>query len=460
MVVELGLNDLNQLRDSLSKIEDLKLQIDEEIQILEDEVSELAGIRHERLPDMNKLDTELSQYLVQIEGEISSKRLQVKEEYRLLKHYADSNNVGPIRVEISSRRVEVGDLRTKISISKDDRDGFAFLFGLFFLILFSYFTFGYLWEHKDRLTYMCPDDITEVGYYDLMDGKNDCPGGWDESDSWLDAEDGYSTKSNADGGIALGWIIAIVLVIVCSGLAGWSLAVGYVFLFSIPKRRKASKLEAEIDSISNENRVVLSNFDEIQYRINSCESTLSSLETTKKFKKKKLDQIHGRAKKPAFTFSSDKGWVCSICKKRFGSLNAVQSHMKDKNHSGEPYELTSIADEDISGELKADDCIPLLEERVVELDDSIRQRVSGMRSNSEILRNSFNLIKHLIPNSDSISPESSDLEEILERILARLKEPSDIQNNEDSKDENLQEEYSNKTPLSTTGFSGMLGDIL
>jgi hypothetical protein len=364
-VTDLGYNDLVKLRSSLTDIEKNKVEIDQYLVDLQLDTSILVKNRDTRIPQLKKYRSELTNELPRLKQEIQDIESAIDSLKQEKQSFDESNKVMEIRDNIDSLNQKY-DASIKSKIAKEERT--PWIVGAFFAVIVGVlltYTASEFGPSLDDLTYTCPDGNTIVNYDKLMDGTNDCSGGWDEKDSLWDTENGYSTKTDAQFDHYFIWFFIIVIVI--AGTAGGAFA-GFVLPIYL-----GSKFGLE--STTRAHRKLR----DTEYKHDQVLSKSDDLFKDRNNKKRQVDKLRSRVK----TIDS-----------KLEKLNAL----------------------DKKSNLKEDDSIPYLENEVEKQIISISERIDQVRSKSNKIVDTFNQIKHLIPNSDSVNPTSSDLEDILNEI--------------------------------------------
>ena len=467
----MGYNDLVKLRGSLSDIEKTKIEIDEDIADLQYDTSILVENRDTRIPELKKYRTELSDESPLLKHKISDMEHEINTAKQEKQSFDISNNVMEIRNTLATI-TEGYESLWRLKNDKIERN--KWIYGAFFAIVFgallTYAAYEFL-PSLDDTTHICPDGTTIVSHYQLMDGTRDCPGGWDEKDSMWDTDDGESERISDESNITFGWVISIAVII--AGIVGGAFSGEPVADFIDDKTgygKKRMKALSEKWEYERVNKQVLSESDNLLDEINNKEKRIAKLKDQsntidlkieklnsidiKKHNINKINDVESQNENP--NSRAGKPWMCPVCVKTFKTEGAVLSHMKDKNHDGEPYEIPDSNDSQSKSSskkinLKKDDSIPYLENEVDKQIISISERIDQVRSKSNKIVDTFNQIKHLIPNSDSINPTSSDLEEILSKISEQVKT--------DYTRENIEVQQDN-TVVENNDFSSNLDDIL
>ena len=429
-----GYNDLVKLRSSLSGIEKNKMEIDDDIAELQKEASTLVENRDNRIPELKRLRAELEDETPKIKQKISDKENEIDVAKQGKITFDESNNIIDIKNTLAILEEECSSLRD-LHYNKIERNKWIYgaIFAIILGAILTYAAYEYVPSTDDK-KHTCPDGDTIVSHNQLMDGTKDCPNGWDESDDWLDTEDAESVRVDDEFTVTMWWILAVALII--GGVYGGAVS-GEPFATFLDDKsgygRKrgialSKKLRHELD-----NRQILSNSGNMLNEINDKEKYLYKLNEELKTIELKLEKLNSvditnlKVNQSQDQFSRrDKPWMCPVCVKNFKTRQAVMSHMKAKGHDGEPYKIPdSSVSQPESGskniKLKEDDSIPYLENEVDKQRISISKRIDIVRSKSNKIVDTFNQIKHLIPNSDSINPTSSDLEEILAEISGCIK---------------------------------------
>ena len=461
----MGYNDLVKLRGSLSDIEKTKIEIDEDIADLQYDTSILVENRDTRIPELKKYRTDLSDESPLLKQKIRDMEHEINTAKQEKQSFDISNNVMEIRNTLVTI-TEGYESLWRLKYDKVERN--KWIYGAFFAIIFgALLTYAayQLVPSPDDATHICPDGTTIVSHYQLMDGTRDCPGGWDEQDSFWDTDEGADAKNDDEVSQTMGWVVAIAVII--AGIVGGAFSGEPVAEFIDDKTgygKKRSIAFSEKWEYERVNKQVLSESDDLLDEINNKEKQIAKLNNqsnTIDLKIEKLNSID--IKKPninkineTLNSRADKPWMCPVCVKTFKTKGAVLSHMKDKNHDGEPYEIPDSNDSQSNSSskkinLKKDDSIPYLENEVDKQIISISERIDQVRSKSNKIVDTFNQIKHLIPNSDSINPTSSDLEEILSKISEQVKT--------DYTRENIEVQQDNAV-VGNNDFSSNLDDIL
>ena len=438
-MTNLGYNDLVKLRSTLTDIETSKVEIDKYILELRNETSILVENRDTRIPELKKVNAELTSELPVLKQEIQNLELNIASLKQEKQSFDQVNNIVKTRDAIDDLQKKYdGEIRS--SIAKQERNSWIFgvVFSIVVGILLSYATYEF-GPSLDNRTFTCPDDTTIVSYDQLADGNNDCAGGWDEKDSLWDTEDGESARSDASMWHSITWVLIILAVIagiVGAGFCGHMInlyfdeKIGDKTSFSLFSElnetrynhkelfSKSDKLLDEINNAKGQVSKAIRKAEHIDYKLQK----LNSLEINSPTLNIMKDKLYGDKKQTQS--SMKKPWRCPDCSKSFKSKMAVRIHMKDTSHQGVPYDISEpeIAQSNFKliGDLKEDDSIPYLEKEVSMQINNISEKIKLVRIESDNIVNAFEQIKHLIPNSSSINSASSDLDEVLNQITSQV----------------------------------------
>jgi len=382
----LGYNDLNILRNSLSDIEKTKLNIDEEIVTLQHDVATLVEIRDERLPYLKELNSDLSKFLPEEKEKLARKQQEFDHIQKESEDYDNSKNIFQIRNQIQ----ENDELKSELKLAAEEASNAEIFLMLLFGVLSGYISYKIVEESFWVITVVVVILASMVGAGAALDIANHRPN--KTLSRLFDEKKEYSAQYSE------------------------------VLTQSVNMSEKCKSLESEISKLARDISL-------IEYRLD----LINGRETTKPHHVKTQNDetlfLENRWQR-----QHNKPWLCPICTKRFITSMAVHSHMKDKRHPGEPIGImvaeqqypddTKVSDlnkflEDIL-DLESDETMPLLEGKVQDYVLSISEKVDDVRNKSTKISELFNQIKHLIPNSDSISPTSTDLEEILTEITNQV----------------------------------------
>jgi hypothetical protein len=381
-----------RLRRILTHLEKTKVEIDQDLFDLQCDTSILVENRDKRIPELKKYRTEsmeelpiLKQKIQDIEHEIDS-LIQKKQSFDV------TNNVMEIQDTVGTLTRECDSL-LKLQRERSELNEVIYgaLFAVICGVLLTYAAYNVISPVDDK-TYICPDGTTIVSYNQLMDGTNDCPEGWDEKDSFWDTEDGKSARDDAVFVNGLVWTFAILIII--AGVVGGA-------TFGTPV---AEFIEKKYGNIYGKKRSIA--FAEKIDNERKHKRLLSKSDYLLEEKYKKEKQI-AKLRSQAETIESN------IEKLKSHNLNVINKKSRRIKNRKKPV-VSRMRN------LKEDDSIPYLENEVDKQIISISERIDQVRSKSNKIVDTFNQLKHLIPNSDSVNPTSSDLEDILNEISKQV----------------------------------------
>jgi len=386
-----------RLRRILTHLEKTKVEIDQDLFDLQCDTSILVENRDKRIPELKKYRTEsmeelpiLKQKIQDIEHEIDS-LIQKKQSFDV------TNNVMEIQDTVGTLTRECDSL-LKLQRERSELNEVIYgaLFAVICGVLLTYAAYNVISPVDDK-TYICPDGTTIVSYNQLMDGTNDCPEGWDEKNSFWGTEDGHSAKNRADGDNHVAWIFAILIII--AGVVGGA-------TFGTPV---AEFIEKKYGNIYGKKRSIA--FAEKIDNERKHKRLLSKSDYLLEDKYKKEKQI-AKLRSQAETIESNIEKLNSLEIKSH-NLNVINKKSRRIKNRKKPV-VSRMRN------LKEDDSIPYLENEVDKQIISISERIDQVRSKSNKIVDTFNQLKHLIPNSDSVNPTSSDLEDILNEISKQV----------------------------------------
>ena len=386
-----------RLRRILTHLEKTKVEIDQDLFDLQCDTSILVENRDKRIPELKKYRTEsieelpiLKQKIQDIEHEIDS-LIQKKQSFDV------TNNVMEIQDTVGTLTRECDSL-LKLQRERSELNEVIYgaLFAVICGVLLTYAAYNVISPVDDK-TYICPDGTTIVSYNQLMDGTNDCPEGWDEKNSFWGTEDGHSAKNRADGDNHVAWIFAILIII--AGVVGGA-------TFGTPV---AEFIEKKYGNIYGKKRSIA--FAEKIDNERKHKRLLSKSDYLLEEKYKKEKQI-AKLRSQAETIESNIEKLNSLEIKSH-NLNVINKKSRRIKNRKKPV-VSRMRN------LKEDDSIPYLENEVDKQIISISERIDQVRSKSNKIVDTFNQLKHLIPNSDSVNPTSSDLEDILNEISKQV----------------------------------------
>jgi len=386
-----------RLRRILTHLEKTKVEIDQDLVDLQCDTSILVENRDKRIPELKKYRTEsieelpiLKQKIQDIEHEIDS-LIQKKQSFDV------TNNVMEIQDTVDTLTSECDSL---LKLQRERRELNEVIYGALFAVicgvLLTYAAYNVISPVDDK-TYICPDGTTIVSYNQLMDGTNDCPEGWDEKDSFWDTEDGKSARDDAVFVNGLVWTFAILIII--AGVVGGA-------TFGTPV---AEFIEKKYGNIYGKKRSIA--FAEKIDNERKHKRLLSKSDYLLEEKYKKEKQI-AKLRSQAETIESNIEKLNSLEIKSH-NLNVINKKSRRIKNRKKPV-VSRMRN------LKEDDSIPYLENEVDKQIISISERIDQVRSKSNKIVDTFNQLKHLIPNSDSVNPTSSDLEDILNEISKQV----------------------------------------
>jgi len=394
-VTDLGYNDLVKLRSSLSDIEKTKIEIDEDIADLQYDTSILVENRDMRIPELKKYSTELADKSPILKQKVRDMEHEINTAKQEKQSFDVSNDIMGIRDTIDTLKEGYDSLRS-LHRAKIERNMWVYGASLAVIlgVLFTYAAYEFV-PSPDDATHICPDGTTIVSHYQLMDGTRDCPGGWDEKDSFWDTDEGDDAKHSDMADEMMGWSVAIVIII--AGIVGGAVSGPATAEFIDDKYgygKKSSIAFSEKYHYERINNQVLSESDDLLGEINNKEQQIAKLNDQSKtidFKLEKLNSIdikkhnlneinNVELQNETPNSRGDKSWMCPVCVKNFNTEGAVLSHMRDKNHDGEPYEISdsNVSQSNSSSKkinLKEDDSIPYLEHEVDKQIISISERI-------------------------------------------------------------------------------------
>ena len=369
----MGYNDFTALRQSLSDIEEKKIEIDGVLRILRMDVAKQKNLKEKKIPSLKLLKSQLQKEKLELTHNLAlenQKLSSANDESIKLQSQSESYDVSNHVKNILSKQKHLNHtskINRKVAGLKKDKLQFklSMFFAVFFVVMLSALSYSVLGDLKEEKVYTCPDGITEVGYYELVNGVKDCPSGWDEEDSFWGTEDGQDAYSGLELFVAGGCFVTFVMIV--ASIPGGFVMSEFVF------DKYAEKIATYCGSDDG---------------LQAAEFSISSTPVLNKSKRlqEKCKELYPKISEHKETIER-MGWRLETIKRS---------------------ESKNVEDDRAS------------EHEIVTITTQIPQHINDIRNNSTRIQQIFDGVKHLIPNSENVSLNSPNLEEILDEITDEI----------------------------------------